>query len=214
MVKKIGISLRITEASNYDEKRDTLSHDWPLLLEKLDMAPIFIPNAMSNLVSFLDELNLDGIILSGGENLGTHQERDNTELELISYGIKNHIPILGVCRGMQLINKFSGGSIIETTNKKHVGITHEINLSNPFIKNIFTENFVSVNSFHNNIITKETIGENLESFAVSKNDETIEGIIHKEFLLMGVMWHPERKSDPFNQQLIKNIFEKNTWKKK
>ena len=178
------------------------------------MIPIFIPNVLNNLTSFLDKLNLDGIILSGGENLGTNEERDNTEFDLIQYGINNNIPILGVCRGMQLINKFAGGSIINTSNKKHIGINHDIDLTNIFSYRILSKNQVSVNSFHNNVITKKTLGDNLEPFAICKTDNTIEGIIHNQSLLIGVMWHPERKNDSFNQQLIKKIFAASIWNQK
>ena len=65
MRPNIGISLRITNAKDYDEKRDSLSHDWPIFLEKIQAIPIWIPNIISNLPQFLQELDLDGIILSG-----------------------------------------------------------------------------------------------------------------------------------------------------
>ena len=42
-LKKLGISLRIAKNEKYDEKRDVLSHDWPVLLEKLGFLPIYIP---------------------------------------------------------------------------------------------------------------------------------------------------------------------------
>ena len=61
---KIGITFRIVKAINYDESRDALSHDWPKFLEKISALPIWIPNSLSNLESFLKELKFDGIILS------------------------------------------------------------------------------------------------------------------------------------------------------
>ena len=79
MKSKIGISLRITNAENYDEKRDSLSHDWIILLEKLDIIPVMIPNTISNIDSFLDEMKISGIILSGGDNIGDDAIRDETE---------------------------------------------------------------------------------------------------------------------------------------
>ena len=204
---KIGISLRIVEATEYTEKRDALSHDWSTLLEKLDVIPIFIPNTLSSVESFLDEINISGLILSSGDNIGQYEERDATEEILIKYAIKKDIPVLGVCRGMQLINKFYGGSVIETSNRKHVGNTHEIDLSNPPSRKLFTNDLTSVNSYHNNIITKDILGKNLEPFAVCKMDNTIEGFIHKQHDISGVMWHPEREPDNFNQVLIKKIFD-------
>jgi N5-(cytidine 5'-diphosphoramidyl)-L-glutamine hydrolase len=212
MTQKIGISLRVVNATNYLEKRDALSHDWPKFLEKLDLIPILIPNAFSDIEYFLNKLNLDGFILSGGDNIGENEERDRTEEFIIKYGIQRKIPILGVCRGMQLINKFCGGSFIETSNKKHLKTDHQIDLLNPLQKNLFDENSVSVNSYHNNIITNDSIGNNLESFAICNFDGTIEGFIHKKNKIIGVMWHPERMQDNFNQKLINKIFVENlTW---
>lgn len=64
---KIGISLRIVDAPNYDEKRDALSHDWPTLLEKLGFHPIYIPNKLKHVDEFFSDMSLDGLILSGGD---------------------------------------------------------------------------------------------------------------------------------------------------
>ena len=52
-LKKLGISLRVVKNEKYDEKRDMLSHDWPMLLEKLDFLPIYIPNTLENIENFL-----------------------------------------------------------------------------------------------------------------------------------------------------------------
>ena len=51
---KIGISLRITNAINYEEKRDSLSHDWVEFLESINIIPILIPNSISNVDDFLE----------------------------------------------------------------------------------------------------------------------------------------------------------------
>jgi len=52
MRPNIGISLRITYAKDYDEKRDSLSHDWPKLMEKLGVNIVFIPNSLKNVHSY------------------------------------------------------------------------------------------------------------------------------------------------------------------
>ena len=116
---RIGITLRVVKANNYDEKRDALSQEWTSFLEKLDAYPIFIPNTLTNVESFLKSMRLDGMILSGGDNIGDNSERDRTEKAIIEYGINSKIPIFGVCRGMQVLNKYFGGSII---TKKDVSV--------------------------------------------------------------------------------------------
>ena len=108
---KIGISLRVVEAPNYDEKRDALSHDWPPLLEKLGFNPIYIPNTLKHVDEFFSDMSLDGLILSGGDNIGQNKNRDETENLLLKLAIEKQIPTFGVCRGMQLINNYFGGDI-------------------------------------------------------------------------------------------------------
>mgnify|MGYP005644426075 CR=1 FL=1 len=206
---KIGISLRIVSAENYDEKRDALSKDWPQFFEKLNMTLVLIPNFLTNLESYLDSIEIDGIILSGGDNVGDFPERDSTETTLLQYGIIHDLPIFGVCRGMQMINHFFNGTIIKNLSEEHVGKPHEIKISNTRISHKFESESFSVNSFHNNIIQDKNLGKNLVSFAKTISDNTVEGIFHKEYKILGVMWHPEREQNTKNKLILKQIFSDN-----
>ena len=209
---KIGISLRIVQAPNYDEKRDAISHDWPHFLEKLDLIPILIPNQTGNVSEFLDTIGIDGLILSGGDNIGDYPQRDSIEKSLLEYGIKKKLPIIGVCRGMQMINKYFGGSIITTSNNKHVNKSHSVDIVNSSSHKILESESVIVNSFHNNIIDSKILGKDLEPFAIS-SDESIEGFYHKSLPVIGVMWHPERSQDEINQTILRKVFQDiNFWK--
>ena len=208
---KIGISLRITNAINYEEKRDSLSHDWAEFLESVNIIPILIPNSISNVDDFLENLDLDGLILSGGDNIGDDKKRDDTETKIIKFGILNKLPIFGVCRGMQIINNFFNGTIEKTSSMNHVNNQHSIQIHNEnFIG--FLDNSITVNSFHQNLINKNKIGTDLEIFATSEIDKTIEGFYHKNYPIIGVMWHPERLKNQESQKIISKIFhEKNFW---
>jgi N5-(cytidine 5'-diphosphoramidyl)-L-glutamine hydrolase len=205
---KIGISSRIVTAPNYDEKRDALSHDWAKFLESMDFLPIIIPNNLSNVKQFLTNVQVDGIILSGGDNIGEFPKRDKTEKGLIKYGIINNIPIFGVCRGMQVINNYFEGSLHQTTNKKHIKKNHEVNIKNEQLRKYLRKKSVKVNSFHNNIIMKNDLGKGLDSFIIDDSDDTVEGFFHKLYHIMGVMWHPERTRDNFNKQIMKKFFDR------
>ena len=77
--KRIGISLRVQIIEKYDEKRDTISHDWINFLQKTNCVPILIPNNLTDIEDYISEMKLDGIILSGGDNIGEFPERDQTE---------------------------------------------------------------------------------------------------------------------------------------
>ena len=203
-LKRIGISSRIMNIEKFDEKRDTISHDWIDFLQKLEILPIIIPNKLKNVDEYISTLNLDGIILSGGDNIGEFPERDKTEIRIIDYSTRNNIPILGVCRGMQLINEFFNGKNVKSDNSNHVGKYHNVKVKNLNFKDILGEE-LEVNSFHNNLIKKEDVGQELEIFAESEEDSTIEGYFHKRYPIIGVMWHPERDQDQEYQSKIINI---------
>ena len=203
--KKIGISLRVIQNKNYEEKRDAISHDWSQFCEELNFIPILIPNTLSNIELFLEKLELDGIILSGGGDIGLDIERDETEKKLLKYGIKNNLPILGVCRGMQIINKFFNGEVIKTQNNEHVNLDHSINIIEESFSNIIGKE-IFVNSYHNNIIFQNNLGKNLKPFAITKKDNSIEGFFHNQYSVIGVMWHPERKQNKNNKLLLQKIF--------
>ena len=205
---KIGISSRIINAENYDEKRDAISHDWPQFLEKIKSNIIIIPNTLTNVEDFLNDIDVNGLILSGGDNIGDDKERDDTENKILNFAIKNEIPLLGVCRGMQIINKFFNGSIKKNNNSSHIANSHVINLINNNIMSLLKKNSLEVNSFHNNIITTSNLGKNIESFAITDNDKTIEGFFHTILPIVGVMWHPERDFNNENQLIFKQIFNK------
>ena len=203
-LKRIGISSRIMNIEKFDEKRDAISHDWIDFLQKLEILPIIIPNKIKDVDKYISTLNLDGIILSGGDNIGEFPERDKTEIRIIDYSTRNNIPILGVCRGMQLINEFFNGKNVKSDNLNHVGKYHNVKVKNLNFKDILGEE-LKVNSFHNNLIKKEDVGQELEIFAESEEDSTIEGYFHKRYPIIGVMWHPERDQDQEYQSKIINI---------
>jgi len=203
---KIGITFRVVEEINYVESRDALSHDWPKFLEKISALPLWIPNSLSNLESFLKELEFDGIILSGGDSIGETPERDKTEQSLIDFAIKNNIPIFGVCRGMQKINQYFGGTYETLSTSEHIGKEHLIDIKQEKFSTLLQLKTIKVNSFHHNIITKNTIGKNLTPFAFSKNDGTVEGFYHTKLPIIGVMWHPEREQKKFDELIIQQFF--------
>lgn len=211
--RKIGITLRVETVEKYNEKRDAISQQWTEFLERANSIPVFIPNTLKDTKSYLTEMQLDAIILSGGDNKGDDPGRDKTEKEILEFCMENHVPILGVCRGMQVINDFFGGSQITSDNAVHAGKDHQITLQDKSFVDDYNVGKINVNSFHHNLIPKENIGKDLQVFAVSDIDSTIEGFYHKKLPIIGVMWHPERDKD-FEKELklMHLLYNKKLWK--
>ena len=130
-----------------------------------------------------------------------YKNRDVIENKLIDYGIKNKIPILGICRGMQMINLYFNGTIEIDKNKNNVRTKHNIDINFPQmnLKNVI----MKVHSYHNYIISKNILGDKLLPFAISTNDNTIEVFIHENHKIIVINWHPERHENDFNSQIIK-----------
>ena len=205
----IVLSQRVENFSSFGERRDCLDQAWAPLLEQFGIIPLPIPNQISEPKSFLIDLNIKGVILTGGNDLNHFDEgknkapeRDKLEYQLVSLCTAMNLPLLGVCRGMQLLVHFYGGKISSINN--HIGKTHKVELNKncPWKGPRHSE----VNSFHNFGIKKEDLSENLvilgEAF-----DNSVEAIRHKTKNQWGIMWHPERfPKSPWDFSLLSNLF--------
>lgn len=209
-MKKIAITQRILSNKTYFEQREALDIRWSILLKELNYLPIILPIGI-DFKDYFHNNNIEGILLTGGNDLNSlkindlSRLRDVYELNLISYGIENEIPIFGVCRGMQIVAKY-----FESTFKKvkdHVAVNHKLIVSenSKYKKSLLK--LGRVNSYHNFTIDK--IGNDLLESAFSFNDNSIEAIEHKKFKIFGQMWHSERE-EPFKKEeldIIKSFFD-------
>lgn len=204
MNKKILISQEIFYRINYSSYYDILELKWYDLMSKIGYSLLPAPNNNNQLNKILNNIDFKGIILTGGGDLFNNKLnkkiiiRNKIESKLINYGVKNNIPVLGVCRGMMLINQYFGGKISKINN--HVNNNHYIygELFNKTIK-------VKVNSFHSYGIKPHNIGNNLINILSDKKNN-IEMLKHQKFKIYGIMWHPERRRNIFDYKLIKKIF--------
>jgi putative glutamine amidotransferase len=198
---RIGISMRVSNATQYDEPRDAISRDWSnyMLATFPDSKWLFIPNIGDKAGDFMDRWDIDVLILTGGENIGDQPERDRTETAMLKKALDKGIPIIAVCRGMQLVHIYYGGKIAigdATFIQDHKANEHDISLSNKTYR---------VNSFHSNKIVENSLHKDFEVIARCVHDNSIEGIRSKNIL--GMMWHPERdrKHQKWNTHLIKKF---------
>ena len=123
-------------------------------------------------------------------------ELDILQLQALEYGIQRRIPILGICKGMQLINVGLGGSIIQDLpcadchRYLDADQYHEVhNLPGSFLHHLYGEIMV-VNSAHHQGLGK--LGRGVQVVSRCPLDQCVEGICHKYLPVIGVQWHPER----------------------
>ena len=193
---KIAITQRLDKTI---ELRSGLDIRWFDLFKKLDFIPIILPYNYN-----FRKYKFDGVILSGGNDIGEYNFRDKFEFDLIDYCIKLSIPIFGVCRGMQIISRYFSSTLKKVSNQVNIKHSLIINQNSKYAK--FLKKINQVNSFHN-----YTIDRLSDEFIISawNNDKTIiKAIEHKKYKIFAQMWHTERDS-PFDKNqlfLIKEFF--------
>lgn len=155
------------------------------------------------------DINYDGLILCGGCDIDPARygepmngsinidfKRDESEFALLRAFVDAGKPVLGICRGHQLINVFFGGSLYQDISesdlhKKHNDLdsVHTVTAtSDSIVGKLHGENF-PVNSAHHQAI--KVIGEGLRATAFW-NHCHVEAIEHTALPIFGVQWHPER----------------------
>ncbi len=186
--------------------------------------PVVIPN-----LTTIDDVDryvslLDGIIFTGGEDIGSHyfgeepvkevthisHDRDKTEMALFQKVYEKGIPIFGICRGMQLINIALGGTVyqdIYSMIENVHGHTTEINLQEGYhsinisketmMYEIFGKEKIFVNSLHHQAL--KDLGKDLKVTATA-TDGIIEAVEStNERVILGVQFHPETMSMKYKE---------------
>ncbi|MFN2364039.1 MAG: gamma-glutamyl-gamma-aminobutyrate hydrolase family protein [Halarsenatibacteraceae bacterium] len=171
----------------------------------------------------------EGVLLTGGGDINpelyeetqldscmlVNSFRDEFELKVLNLALKKDKPILGICRGLQLINVYYGGSIYQNIDllnlkKEHFNldkekdfIAHQVNINKAsHLYSALNKNMIETNSLHHQAINK--LGDGL-SITAKSEDGLIEGIeVQNKELVFAVQWHPEMMFEKYAEQ--KNIF--------
>ena len=189
-------------------------------LSQAGILPVLIPNLpIERLENLLGEL--DGFVFQGGTDLAPKSYgenpiiagkwlgdpyRDAYELGLMDYAIRHRKPVLGICRGLQLINVYFGGTlyqdiahqvpeaILHRDAGRYDQLTHKIDMvPGKTLEKIYPEKELdTVNSVHHQGI--KDLGKGLEVLARCREDGITEAIQANNLrgqLVIGVQWHPE-----------------------
>jgi gamma-glutamyl-gamma-aminobutyrate hydrolase PuuD len=210
----VGITTYVTRAAFgvWDLDAALVPSDYVRAVERAGGRALLIPPSDDGVEETLDAL--DGLILSGGSDLGPGQEahpetngvvpeRDSAELALLTAALVRDLPVLAICRGSQVLNVALGGDLVQhlpdsvgdETHKHSPGSfsDHEIEVvPDERLYPILGER-VAVKSHHHQGIGR--VGDGLRVAAVA-DDGTVEAVWKPDSrFAVGVLWHPEAGED-------------------
>lgn len=191
----------ITQRESLDQYSvgiDVLEATYVIFFERIGVLLRPVSNFHGDIESIFNDSPYDLVILTGGGAIESkyydepHSDelqikRDNVEKNIVSEAINRKIPILAICRGMQLVNGIYGGY---TTKLGSLHVTRKIGTDHPVL---LGKERVNVNNYHNSGIFASHLGSKLRLVALDEENDVVEGFYHKEDKILGVQWHPERK---------------------
>ncbi len=183
--------------------------------------PVFLPGS-ADPTAYADRL--DGLLLTGGTDIEPERygqepcpelytrepDRDSFELSLLDEALSTERPVLGICRGLQVLNVHGGGTLHQhiPPHARHDlppdSIVHRVDLTEGSLAASLYGPSIEVNSLHHQII--DELADDYEVTGVS-DDGAIEVIESRRLPWIGVQWHPEmmdsRDRDPVFDWLVK-----------
>lgn len=222
-MKKPVIGLSTQQDVMVGKKISRINQPYIDAVVKAGGVPLLIPvlDDDSMAENYID--HLDGLILTGGEDMWPHyfgeepmkevnvisHDRDKIEWALFKRAYDSGLPIMGICRGLQLINVALGGTLYQDIFKQVPGVGghvcgynteegyHSIELEeNSILFDVFKEKTISVNSEHHQAI--KDLGRGLRVTAKAA-DGIIEGIesVNDKFMF-AVQFHPEAMAQKYD----------------
>jgi putative glutamine amidotransferase len=198
--------------------RFAIANTYTTAIERAGGVPLVIPPQDGNISEILAVL--DGLLLTGGGDIrpdrfgdaevhpttyGIHDGRDELEIALIQEAIRRDMPVLCICRGIQVLNVALGGTLIQDVadqysamishSQTELGIakedpSHTVAVtSGSLLESIYGGAVVQVNSFHHQGLKQ--ISADLRVAGCS-DDGLVEAVEHPGCSwVLGVQWHPE-----------------------
>ena len=205
--------------------------DYVYALEKAGATPVLLPrcNDSETLLPILEML--DGILITGGTDVapyyyGENQKnycgmviplRDEYDLSIARYALANDKPLLGICRGNQIINVACGGTLYQDIQKDGEFNSHSYDLTSrnaafhtaklaegSIVRAAFGEEELWINSFHHQAVKDP--GKNVKVTAVAYDGVTEAIEVEGKKFAVGLQWHPEMMFDTPLQAKIFDAF--------
>lgn len=198
--------MRRSGAEGYVEERDALSRQWPAFLAWCLPEAIWTPapNLGEASATWARDWGIRGLILTGGDDIGIDPLRDESERALLTQAEETRWPVLGVCRGFQLMNLILGGSLARIEAGGHVATRHELKIEGPAFA---TSVPVTANSYHSVGIGTAGLARSFRLEATTEGG-WVEAASDAGRGWLGVMWHPEREQPftEFDREAIRRHF--------
>ena len=169
---------------SHHEVRDSIDIRWFAELERRGYRPILVPNHLDAAYFALDLTTVDLILLTGGATPNSEElsePRQEVEEMLLTYAWERGVPVLGVCRGAQVVWTALGGKLAPTLG--HRNAVHEV--ACPAGRKLG-----DIRCYHSMELKNVPDGVGVTSIA---DDGTVESFVVTSKQTVGVMWHPERQ---------------------
>jgi N5-(cytidine 5'-diphosphoramidyl)-L-glutamine hydrolase len=170
------------------EVLDALDQRWAQRLAALGRVCVPVPSELGAALALAGALPRPLLIFSGGNDVRGYGDnpaplRDAVELALLEWARLHDAPVIGVCRGAQLMATALGASL--ELVEGHAGTQHEL-VANAAL------GLARVNSYHRWTVRRSSLPAALQ-IAAASDDGAIEAFVHARWPWLGVMWHPERE---------------------